>query len=416
MKFSPPMLGFQWVIVYISCMKKQEQTVFDVIVIGGGPSGLAFVKALSGRGLRVAVVDPAKASDLAEPAYDGRETALTHLSHKILTDLGVFSHFDKRDVSYIKRAHVINGDSDYALRFDHREAGQDTLGFMVSNQAIRRGVFKALEGAIGGDVALFDGCKVRAFEAGGAQASVTLDDGLVLRAALVVGADGRFSASRRMAGIACDTVDWGRTCLVGIMDIDGDHKDTAFECFHYDRTLAVLPLNDNRVSVVITLPSKKAEAVMAMAPSDFNADIEARFEGRVGKMSMIGTLHSYPLACTYAKRFYGARFALLGDAAVGMHPVTAHGYNLGVRGADILARRILEAKATGGDIGSRTVLAGYDRAHQLMCKPLYLGTNTLVRLYTDVRGPAKVARAGLLKLGNLLKPARDVITRQLTQV
>lgn len=395
------------------CMKKQDQTTFDIVVIGGGPAGLAFAKAVSGQGLSIAIVEPAPRAALEKPSYDGREIALTHFSKKTMSELGFFDHITADQVSMIKKAHVVNGDSPYALKFDHREAGEETLGYMVSNQNIRRSSFAAVQGT--DDITLLDERRVDDLTSDASGARVTLDDGQVLCARLVVGADGRFSQSRRKMGIACDMLEWGRTCLVGVMEHDGSHDDTAYECFHYDRTLAVLPLNNGLVSVVITLPSEEAQEVLDMDPAAFAADIEARFEGRVGAMRLTQKLHAYPLVCNYAKSFYAPRFALLGDAAVGMHPVTAHGYNLGLRGAHTLAQEVIQMARTGGDIGSSLPLRHYNRAHNIICKPIYLGTNTVVKLYTDQRKPAKIARKTLLHLGNVLKPARDMITRHLTE-
>lgn len=393
-------------------MKKQDQTSFDIVVVGGGPAGLAFAKAVSGQGLSIAVIDPTPRAVLADPAYDGREIALTHFSQRVMGELGFLDHVAADQISLIKKAQVLNGDSPYALRFDHQEAGEDTLGYMMSNQNIRRASFAAVEPCA--DITVIDQHKVQALAIDTQAAQVTLDDGRVLTARLVIGADGRFSQTRRMMGVQCDMLEWGRTCLVGVMEHDGPHHDTAYECFHFDRTLAVLPLNNGLVSVVITLPSDEAQSVLDMDPQAFARDIEERFEHRVGTMRLTQKLHAYPLVCSYAQRFYGPRYALLGDAAVGMHPVTAHGYNLGLRGAYTLAREVLTLHQTGGDLGSSIGLRRYDRAHQLICKPLYLGTNTVVKLYTDTRPPAKLARKALLHLGNILKPARDMITRQLT--
>lgn len=393
-------------------MKKQDQSSFDILIVGGGPAGLAFASAVSGQGLSIAVIDPAPREALAAPRYDGREIALTHFSRRVMAELGFLDHVAGDEMSMIKKAHVINGDSPYALRFDHREAGEETLGYMMANQVIRRASFAAVEQA--SDITVLDGRKVQALALEGQAMAVTLDDGTQLSAKLVVGADGRFSQTRRMMGIGCDMLEWGRTCLVGVMEHDGAHHDTAYECFHYDRTLAVLPLNNGRVSVVITLPSEDAQGVLDMDPAAFAKDIEARFDGRVGAMRLTQKLHAYPLVCNYAKRFDAPRFAVLGDAAVGMHPVTAHGYNLGLRGAYTLAQEVKMMARTGGDVGSAIALGNYSRAHNLVCKPLYLGTNTVVKLFTDTRKPAKLARKALLHLGNVLKPARDMITRQLT--
>ncbi len=146
----------------------------------------------------------------------------------------------------------------------------------------------------------------------------------------------------------------------------------------------------------------------------FNRDVAVRFAQRLGAMRLVGERHIYPLVAVYADRFFGRRFALIGDAAVGMHPVTAHGFNLGLRSATKLAGEIRAARAKGADIGAARGLRRYHLAHDRVARPIYFGTNMLVGLYTDDRLPARFARNALLHLGNLLGPARHAIMRQLT--
>jgi 2-polyprenyl-6-methoxyphenol hydroxylase-like FAD-dependent oxidoreductase len=132
-------------------------------------------------------------------------------------------------------------------------------------------------------------------------------------------------------------------------------------------------------------------------------------------MKLDTQLFAYPLISTYAQKFYAPRYALLGDAAVGMHPVTAHGFNFGLRGADTLAREIQAGLQTGMDIGSASVLKNYSAAHRQATRPMYLGTNMLVKLFTNRSQPAAFLRATLLRLGNHLPPAKRMIMNQLTE-
>jgi ubiquinone biosynthesis UbiH/UbiF/VisC/COQ6 family hydroxylase len=348
----------------------------------------------------------------ADPPIDGRDIALTHRSEGILRDLEIWPHIPAEEVSFIRHAKVINGRSSYALHFNHRETGKDYLGPVVANNLIRRAAFAAFQEVAG--VELIDGRSVVASGGNEEAAWATLDNGRWLQAPLLVAADSRFSETRRRFGIAARMRDFGRSCIVCRMDHDEGHGDTAFECFHYGRTLAVLPLAGRQSSVVITLPTDGAAEVMAMDEEAFNRDVAIRFAQRLGSMRLVGERHIYPLVAVYADRFFGRRFALIGDAAVGMHPVTAHGFNLGLRGATKLAGGIRAAHAQGADIGAPRGLRRYHLAHDRVARPIYLGTNMLVGLYTDDRPPARVARNALLHLGNLLHPARHAIMRQLT--
>ncbi len=391
---------------------KDQVETYDLIVVGAGPAGLSFVRALEGCGLDIAIVEQLPRSMLADPPIDGRDIALTHRSECILRDLNIWPHIPAEEVSFIRHAKVINGGSSYALHFDHRETGEDYLGPIVANHLIRRAAFAAFQEVAG--VELIDGRSVVASGGNAEAVWATLDNGRCLRAPLLIAADSRFSETRRRFGIAAHMRDFGRSCIVCRMDHDEGHGDTAFECFHYGRTLAILPLVGRRSSVVITLPTDEAVEVMAMDEEAFNRDVAVRFAQRLGAMRLVGERHIYPLVAVYADRFFGPRFALIGDAAVGMHPVTAHGFNLGLRSATKLAGEIQTARAKGADIGAVRGLRRYHLAHDRVARPIYLGTNMLVGLFTDDRRPARFARNALLHLGNLLHPARHAIMRQLT--
>jgi len=135
-------------------------------------------------------------------------------------------------------------------------------------------------------------------------------------------------------GIAASMLDFGRVVIVCQMQHELPHNDTAYECFHYDKTLAVLPLPGNNSSIVLTLSAEHSQDVLKMDAETFNEDITRRFDHRFGAMKLTSKRHPYPLVAVYAKQFVTTRFALIGDAAVGMHPVTAHGFNLGLSGAN----------------------------------------------------------------------------------
>ncbi len=386
----------------------------DIIVIGAGPAGLSFTRDMAETGLNVALVEKQAEEILAEPPYDGREIALTHLSHKIMNGLGIWNLIPDEHISLIKTAKVLNGKSPYALSFDHEEVGEETLGFMISNHRIRKAAYESLKSF--SNIQILTKKTVSKLGTDNEKGWVELADGERLEAPLIISADSRFSATRRMMGISTSMLDFGRTCIVCTMEAELPHKDTAYECFHYDRTLAVLPMSKNQVSIVITLKSEESAAVLEMSATAFAADIERRAEGRFGAMKLSSELFPYPLVATFAKTFYTNKFAIIGDAAVGMHPVTAHGFNLGLRGAHTLANEMKTALQTGCDFSSRTVLERYSRKHRRASLPLYHGTNALVRLYTKDTPSAKFARRTLLRLGNRIGPAKRLIMNQLTEI
>jgi 2-polyprenyl-6-methoxyphenol hydroxylase-like FAD-dependent oxidoreductase len=132
-------------------------------------------------------------------------------------------------------------------------------------------------------------------------------------------------------------------------------------------------------------------------------------------MRLVTERFAYPLVGVHAQKFFARRFALIGDAAVGMHPVTAHGFNLGLSGQEILAKEVLRAVQAGMDIGNSELLERFSRRHMRTTRPIYHGTNEIVKLFTDDRPPAKILRRLTLRLVNNFPPIKHVIQNKITE-
>jgi ubiquinone biosynthesis UbiH/UbiF/VisC/COQ6 family hydroxylase len=387
--------------------------LFDLVVVGAGPAGLCFVRSLAGSGLRIALVERQEQAALAATADDGREIAITHRSQRLLRELGVWVRLGADEIGVLRDARVIDGDDRGGLVFRHEEAGQSQLGWLLPNHAIRRAAYA--EVAALQDVAHFTGTRVTAMEVGSGVAEVTLDRGEVLRGRLVVAADSRFSELRRAAGIAASMHDFGKTMLVLRMRHEVPHAQTALEWFDRGQTLALLPLHDPHVSsAVLTLPPPEMRALLALDDDALGEQMAARFHGRLGRMSVAGPRCAYPLVGVYARRFVSGLFALVGDAAVGMHPVTAHGFNFGLQGQHVLAREIRAAAAAGQSIWNPALLRRYEREHRRATRPLYLATQLLAGLYTDDRLPARAVRKLALGAAAHAGPFRRMVMAGLT--
>jgi len=386
---------------------------YDIVIAGAGPAGLSFARALATTDLSIALIEKSPEHILADPPQDGRDIALTHSSETILKDLDIWAQIPKPNIGIIRHAHVLNGNSPYSLHFDHHDTGKDYLGHIIANHVIRKATYDALNNF--DNVHIICETEVTSVNTGAQVASVTLSDDRVLDCSLVIAADSRFSTTRRKMGIAASMLDFGRVVIVCQMQHELPHNDTAYECFHYDRTLAVLPLPGDNSSIVLTLSAEHSQDVLKMDTETFSQDITRRFDQRLGAMKLTSKRHPYPLVAVYAKQFAATRFALIGDAAVGMHPVTAHGFNLGLSGANTLAQEIRFALAHGQNFASSSVLEAYQSKHRHLSRPLYVGTNALVRLYTSDHLPARILRQALLHLGNALPPAKRAIMARLTK-
>lgn len=387
---------------------------FDVTIVGAGPVGLSFARALSDTSLNIAIIDRQTSKSLANPPEDGREIALTHLSKKILTSFGIWQEIDQNEISLIKEAKVINGASPYSLHFNHQDTSENTLGHLIPNRLVRAAAYKVAKESKA--IKIITGVGVDSFNIDANKAEIKLSNKEIIHCSLMIAADGRLSGSRRSMGIPSEVKDFGKTVIVCKMEHEKPHSNIAYECFHYGRTLAVLPMVGNYSSIVITISSDQADAIMKMKDQTFNEDIQTRFNSRLGGMMIVGKKYSYPLYASHASHFHASRFALIGDASVGMHPVTAHGFNLGLRGSKTLATVIEEALSNKLDFASVEILSKYNQKHQRSTRPLYYGTNLLVDLYNSERLTAKVLRRLALRFGNNFWPVKKLIMGQLTEV
>ena len=390
-----------------------KTTNYDVIIVGAGPAGLSFACSLINLNLKVLLVEKSNLSIISNPKPDGRETALTHNSLKILKKLGVWDLIDQSKVSPLREAKVFDGDSDSLLNFAANKSSIDALGYLVPNHLIRLALFQ--KASQSDNLTIINELSVDSVETTLSGGTVTLSDGQIFNSKLIVAADSRFSEIRRKMGIESTMKDFSKVMIITRVSHEKDHNQVALECFNYGHTLALLPLNGNISSVVLTVSTDEAEHMLSMDPEKFCKFASDGFNGALGEMKQIGDRFSYPLVGVYAQKFRSKRFALIGDAAVGMHPVTAHGFNLGLRGQDILSKSITKALNTGKDIGSDEVLRDFENKQIHLSRLMYFGTNGVVSLFTNDDAMAKQIRKLVLKFADRFPPIKSLITKHLTE-
>ena len=390
----------------MSYIKKTENNIlFDIVVVGAGPAGIAFACGFAGSNIKIAVVDKLPRKIIANPKIDGREIALTHHSVKILKQLNVWRYISNKSIAVIKEARVLDGDSTYYLNFDHREIEKECLGYLIPNYIIRKNLYKRLRNL--SNITLISKAECLSVNFEEQHAAITLSNGKKIKTFLVVAADSRFSKMRSKMGISAYTRNFNKNMIVCRMEHEKPHKNIAYEFFRYNQTQAALPYIKNQSGIITTATKDLTSSLMSMNKKKFNKQMENSFNNYFGKMRLLGKRYSYPLVTTYTKKFISHRFAVIGDAAVGMHPVTAQGFNLGLKGLEILINEVKAAIKNKTDIGLTAVLRNYQSKLHRVAAPVYLATNAIINLYTSTILPAKLTRQFILRFVNTVKPVKQ---------
>ncbi|MCK5746806.1 MAG: FAD-dependent monooxygenase, partial [Oricola sp.] len=373
---------------------------FDIVIIGGGPAGGLAALAFATLGFSCAVVDAGDPAEMRGAAFDGRTSAISFASARVFKRLGLWNRIAPgaepiRDIlvtdGRAKSRFSDGAVSSFFLHFDSRELGEgQPLGWIVENRAIRDVLFDAIEAAE--NVALFAPAKRAATAFNPGEAIVDLADGRRLSASLVVAADGRRSPLRAEAGIKTNDWRYNQTGIVATVAHERSDEGVAQELFLPSGPFAILPMTNNRSSLVWTERADAAPAYMALGDEQFRTEIENRFGPYLGQVTPAGPRWSYPLAFTLAQSYVAPRLALIGDAAHAIHPIAGQGYNLGIKDIAALADVLVEGRDVGLDIGALTVLQNYQRWRRFDSAALALGTDVLNRLFSNDFGPLRLAR------------------------
>lgn len=400
--------------------QKDDMMSDDIVIAGGGPAGLAAALSFARDGWRVVVVERAPQAVLQSPSFDGREIALTHHTVQWLKTYHVWDEIAPELVCPLEVARIESGGmGGPPLLFHAPEGGsadtkgETALGYLVANHLIRKALYKVAERTKG--IRFMCGQSVTSYQAGRDDVQVALSGGQSLTARLLVGADGRFSKLRDMAGIGAIIHDFGMNIMVCRMRHPLPHDNTALQWFAEQQTIALLPVapdggEGSLSSLVLTLPPDEIARLRAASAEAFSAEITQRTDGRLGALEVVSERITYPLKAVYAHRFHAQRVALIGDAAVGMHPITAHGFNFGIRGQEILAQ---EVGAASGDPGDARALRRFSWRHRRATFPLFTATNAIAVAYTRDDGPFPLARRAGLMLADRLAPFKRAVTKML---
>ena len=331
----------------------------DILIIGGGLVGASLAIALDGANLRVALVEAAPPRIDLQPRDDERNLALAGATVNALTAIGVWPSIASRAVP-IRKIHVSRKGEFGVARLDAKAQGLDAFGAVVPARELGNALLARLDACA--KLQRLSPAKLVSIsnEGDAIAAHLALPEGdRIVRTRLLVGADGTASFVRAALGIETETTDYAQTAFVCTVMPEHAMDGRAFERFTATGPVALLPLNERRAGVVLTVPSADATRVAALDDAGFIELLHDRFGWRVGRLSRPGKRVSYPLKRVQSMRVTASRAVLVGNAAQTLHPIGAQGFNLGLRDALTLAELLIDAVDTQTDPGSEKLLSDY---------------------------------------------------------
>ena len=383
--------------------------VFDVLIVGGGPVGLTLALALaqSAQGMRIGLVDR---RPLSVPR-DARASAIAAGVRRVFEALGVWPAMAAEAQPILAMRITDSGEGDIArplfLTFEGDVAPGEAFAHMVPNRVSGKVLLEAAEGRM----EVIAPVTITGFAEGQDSARLALADGRVLRAPLVVAADGGQSTLRGMAGIGVIGHDYGQTGLVTNIAHELPHEGVAYEHFRPAGPFASLPLPGNRSSLVWTERTDAAPRYLAMDHATLAQEIEAVMGSSLGAVTLEENLMGFPLKLQIARSFIAPRLALVGDAAHVVHPIAGQGLNLGLKDVAALAEVVIEAIRLGLDHGSADVLERYQAWRRLDTASMAAMTDGLNRLFSNDVAPVRALRDFGLGLVDRAGPIKSALIR-----
>jgi 2-octaprenyl-6-methoxyphenol hydroxylase len=385
----------------------------DVFISGGGMVGLTLALALARGGLRVTMADPMPVAAVLDAGFDGRVSALSYSSVRMFEALGIWEHL----VAHSQPIHDIlvsdagldRAPSPLTLHFDHREIGQP-MGYIAENRHIRQALHTVLTQTEG--ITLAAPAVARTFQVTDERVSADLGSHGEITAALMVAAEGRDSPSREKMGIGVIGWSYPQWGIVATVAHERPHDGTAYEHFLPSGPFAILPMTENRSSLVWTEREEIAPGMLALPEDDFNAEVARRFGAHLGATQVVGPRWSYPLKFHLARGYVHDRFALAGDSAHGIHPIAGQGLNLGLKDVAALAEVVLDAARLGLDIGALDVLKRYERWRRFDSALMGFTMDAMNRLFSNDFAPLRAMRDLGIGIADRVGPLRRFLMRQ----
>ena len=385
-----------------------EHDTCEVLIVGGGHAGLLLGAALAHAGLSVRLVERQPAQSIANAPGDGRTLALLAGSVGIVQRVGTWPRL-AAVTEAIERVEVTDVEGGGHVRYDSAVHGKGAFGVGVEQTRLRRALLEAFVDHAGPDALLCD--EVAGLRRERDAVLLSLASGRRIAAPLVVGADGRASRVRELARIAVDRWSYDQRALTMVLRHAKPDRGMVREWLRRGGPLATLPLPGGRTGITWVERAAEATALAALTPREL-LDVLAEATGDVlGRAEIESGPSFYPLGAQHARSYVAPRLALVGDAAHGVHPIHAQGFNMGVADVGALVDALLAARGRGLDLGSGEALLPYARARRGDNTQRLWLTDGLVRLFTADLPPLRAARSLALDTIERVPPLKRLAVR-----
>lgn len=328
---------------------------FDVLIIGGGIVGLTAAIAMGRRGYTVAVIDAGPLT-VNTQAADIRVYAINQASQMMFQQLGVWAFLDQPRLSPYQKMHVWDAVNGAHIDFDSRYVAAPYLGTIIEESVLKQALLQ--HAAQMPAIRLFPDCCVNEVQEE-AHAIKVYSQHQIWEGQLLMGADGAHSPTRQKLKVELTSWPYQQQAIVANVGVEHEHQQTAYQVFNPDGPLAFLPLaNPYQCSIVWSTEPERAKKLMSCTDEEFNQELTAAFAKKLGRVTLLGTRHQFPLQMRHVKNYSGARWLLLGDAAHTIHPLAGLGLNTGL--ADV-SSWIKCLDAAQGKLASSKALGAYQR-------------------------------------------------------
>lgn len=357
---------------------------YDLVIIGGGLAGQTLAYALRNlTDFRIAIIEPVPFEQTQQPSFDERVLALNHISQQILHGMGLWTYI-AASACPIQHIHISDRGQFGQCRLHYQDYQVDALGYVIPIHSLGEALYPALQQCA--QIDFYCPATLSDLYSDQHHSYLTIQHGeqsLQLKARLTVGADGHQAKSRTLMRLPVTQHDYQQTAIISNVQLQGSHNHIAYERFTEGGPIALLPMSDNRYSLVWTVQRGSETALMQASDTVFLQQLQHAFGYRTGHFIKTGQRHCYPLQLIHAPQCVQHRFVLISNSAQNLHPIAGQGFNLGLRDIATLAEYIHDAHQQQQDIGDGCLLQRYQQVRQQDKHRVITFTDGLTRLFSN---------------------------------